>query len=137
MLTVSEGVGDYRAPGILDGLGAYAKDTDTVRVLASHELGSDKATTYTLANDTRIRGARVSFIDIDRRTRHLRDAGVAYQPIYDRNGKSVTSGVQINEKISATDSHAANSTCGSPKPARRTAAISTVKGRRFPARSPA
>jgi len=40
--------GDYIPPGILDGLGAFPLDEDTVRVLANHELRSSQGYAYTL-----------------------------------------------------------------------------------------
>lgn len=81
--------GDYIPPGILDGLGAFALDEDTIRVLANHELSSDVGYAYTLANGTQLTGGRVSFFDINKNTRELEDAGLAYDTIINRAGEVV------------------------------------------------
>ncbi len=81
--------GDYTPPGILDGLGAFALDDDTVRVLANHELKPDVGYAYTLANGTELTGARVSFFDIDIETREVVDTGLAFDTIINRAGEVV------------------------------------------------
>jgi 2',3'-cyclic-nucleotide 2'-phosphodiesterase / 3'-nucleotidase / 5'-nucleotidase len=52
---------------------------------------------YTLANGTQLTGARVSYFDVDRKTRDLCGAGMAYDTIYDRYGLVVTDAAQVNE----------------------------------------
>jgi Ca2+-binding RTX toxin-like protein len=89
IFTVGETIGDYTPVGILDGLGAYELDKQTVRVLANHELSSDLGATYTLANGTELTGARVSFFDIDKSSRTVIDAGLAYDTIINRSGEVV------------------------------------------------
>jgi hypothetical protein len=89
IFTVGERVDDYTPPGILDGLGAFALNDDTVRVLANHELANDVGYAYTLANGTELTGGRVSFFDIDIETRQLVDAGLAYDTIINRAGEVV------------------------------------------------
>ncbi|BAQ66145.1 choice-of-anchor I domain-containing protein [Geminocystis sp. NIES-3709] len=87
---VANGNGEYYVPpGILDGLGAFALDDDTVRVLANHELSSDAGYAYTLANGTQLTGGRVSFFDINKDTRELEGAGLAYDTIINRAGEVV------------------------------------------------
>ena len=81
--------GDYTPPGILDGLGAFALDDDTVRVLANHELKPDLGYAYSLANGTELTGARVSFFDIDIETREVVDTGLAFDTIINRAGEVV------------------------------------------------
>lgn len=81
--------GDYTPPGILDGLGAFSLDENTVRILANHELSNDVGYEYSLANGTELPGARVSFFDIDKETRQLVDAGLAYDTIINRAGEVV------------------------------------------------
>jgi len=81
--------GYYVPPGILDGLGAFALDEDTIRVLANHELSSEVGYAYTLANGTQLTGGRVSFFDINKETRELEDAGLAYDTIINRAGEVV------------------------------------------------
>ncbi|RMF25731.1 MAG: DUF839 domain-containing protein, partial [Cyanobacteria bacterium J083] len=89
IFTVGEKVGDYAPPGILDGLGAFAYDEDTVRVFANHELPSSQGYTYTLANGTQLTGARVSYFDINKETLQLEEAGLAYDTIINRAGEVV------------------------------------------------
>jgi hypothetical protein len=90
--TFNKGTPDeYTPPGILDGLGAYRLNRDTVRVLANHELPNSFGYEY-FVNDGKggtfgLKGARVSYFDIDRYTREIVDAGLAYDTIYDGNRK--------------------------------------------------
>jgi len=93
--------GSFSPPGTPDGLGAYAKDANTIRVFMNHEIevpttGSG-AYPYTLANGTVISkgGARVSYIDIDKSTRAVVDGGLAIARMYDRAGNVVTNPSQL------------------------------------------
>lgn len=95
-VTSAKGTESYQPVGVLDGLGAYRLDADTVRLWVNHELPHDKGQPYRLANGTLLRGARLSFFDIDRRSRTLRRAGIAYHEVYDRAGQPVTRAEQIN-----------------------------------------
>jgi glycerophosphoryl diester phosphodiesterase len=80
---------DYLAPGIPDGMGAYALDDRTVRILVNHELSADVGYAYRLANGTELPGARVSFYDVDKATRTVVNSGLAYDTIINRQGKVV------------------------------------------------
>ncbi len=89
IFTVGEKVGDYVAPGILDGIGAYSLNDTTVRLLVSHELANTVGYKYTLKNGTQLPGARVSFFDVDKRTFQIVDTGLAYDTIINRAGEVV------------------------------------------------
>ncbi|NET26715.1 alkaline phosphatase PhoX [Okeania sp. SIO1I7] len=101
LFTVGETIEDYTPPGILDGLGAYELDDNTIRVLANHELRSGVGYTYTLANGTQFNGARVSFFDIDKNTLEVTNSGLAYDTIIYRNGEVVdeASDIQFGEIV--------------------------------------
>jgi hypothetical protein len=89
LFTVGQSIGDYTPPGILDGLGAYELDDDTVRVLANHELPNSRGYPYEVMGSEgpfSMEGARVSYFDIDKATRKIKAAGIAYSRIYDANG---------------------------------------------------
>jgi serralysin len=94
IFTVGDKVGDYVAPGILDGIGAFALNDTTVRFYVNHELANSAASPtgykYTLKNGTQLSGARVSFFDVDKRTFQITNAGLAYDTIINRAGKEVT-----------------------------------------------
>ncbi len=87
----------YLPVGAPDGLGAYRLDDGTVRVLVNHELAGKTGYPYRLDNGTRLTGARISFLDIDRRTLQVLDGGIAYRTIHDRQGRIVETGFQVNE----------------------------------------
>ena len=87
----------YQPVGALDGLGAYRLDENTVRVLVNHELKGKAGYPYRLDNGTTLTGARISFLDIDRRTLQIRNSGIAYRTIRDRQGRIVETGFQVNE----------------------------------------
>ncbi|HMZ92195.1 MAG TPA: DUF839 domain-containing protein [Pseudomonadales bacterium] len=95
-VTPDDGGEGYQPVGVLDGLGAYRLDADTVRLWVNHELADDKGRPYRLANGTLLRGARISQFDIDRHSRTLRRAGIAYAEVHDRAGQPVTRAEQIN-----------------------------------------
>lgn len=86
--------GDYTPVGILDGLGAYELDAQTVRVLANHELLHFRGNSYEVSNGSggtfTMTGARVSYFDIDKSTLRIIDSGLAYNTIYDANGNVAT-----------------------------------------------
>ncbi len=91
----------HRYVGKPDGIGAFAVDARTVRVLSTHELLDGTGYPYTLANGVQLRGARISFTDVHRRTRKARAGGMAYHTIYDRAGAPVTDPAQLHEGWSA------------------------------------
>jgi hypothetical protein len=87
LFTVGETIDGYTPPGILDGLGAYELDENTVRVLANHELRNQFGYSYTIpGNGISLKGARISYFDIDKVSREIVGAGPAYDTIYDANG---------------------------------------------------
>ncbi|MDX2216195.1 MAG: hypothetical protein SFY66_23215 [Oculatellaceae cyanobacterium bins.114] len=65
LFTVGETIDGYTPPGILDGIGAYALNANTVRVLVNHELVEGRSYAYQVqgANGsvTIPGGARVSY----------------------------------------------------------------------------
>ncbi|MBV2090745.1 MAG: PhoX family protein [Candidatus Thiodiazotropha sp. (ex Ctena orbiculata)] len=84
-------MGDYTPPGVLDGLGAYELDDETVRVFANHELLHFRGYGYEVSDGSggsfSMTGARVSYIDIDKESKMIVDSGLAYNTIYDANGE--------------------------------------------------
>ena len=82
--------GDYTPPGVLDGLGAYELDDDTVRVFANHEILHFRGYPYEVSDGSggtfTMSGARISYFDIDKDTRVIVDSGLAYNTVYDPNG---------------------------------------------------
>ena len=92
----------YLPVGALDGLGAYRPDDSTVRVLVNHEVAGKAGYPYRLGNGTTLTGARISFLDIDRRTLQILNSGIAYRTIYDRQSRLVETGFQVNE-VSRTE----------------------------------
>ncbi len=92
LFTVGESFSGYFPPGILDGLGAYRKDANTVRVLANHELTTTSGYAYALASGATPTGARVSYFDIDMSTRQVVDAGLAFDTIIQPDGTPVLPG---------------------------------------------
>ncbi len=87
----------YQPVGALDGLGAYRLDEDTVRVLVNHELKGKAGYSYRLDSGATLTGARISFLDIDRRNLRVLNSGIAYRSIRDRQGRIVETGFQVNE----------------------------------------
>ncbi len=98
----SSSAGNYSPVGILDGIGAYTLNSNTVRVLVNHEIAlpntGNNGYPYTLSNGTVIAkgAARVSYFDIDKTSRRVTDAGLAISRIYDRGGNVVTNANQLD-----------------------------------------
>ena len=89
LVTIGDKVGDYVLPGILDGIGAYSLNDTTVRALVTSELGNTVGYKYKLKNGLELPGARTSYVDIDKRTLQVTNAGLAYDTIFNREGKEV------------------------------------------------
>jgi hypothetical protein len=92
LLTIGESSPNgYQFPGVPDGLAAFVlrEKIPTVRILGSHEIPSSVGYAYMLANGATLRGSRISYMDIDVRSRKLLRAGLAYDTIYSRAGKAV------------------------------------------------
>lgn len=87
----------YQPVGSMDGLGAYKLDSHTVRVLVNHELRKQAGNPYQLRNGISLTGSRVSYIDIDRKTRGVVNSGMAFNVVYDRQAVMVTRAQQINQ----------------------------------------
>jgi len=91
------GAGRYQPVGSMDGMGASVLDDQTVRVFVNHELRRQAGYPYRLSNTTALTGSRVSFFDMDRKTRRVVNSGVAFDRVYDRQGLAVTRASQINQ----------------------------------------
>ena len=95
LFTVGEAIGDYRPPGVIDGLAAYQQN-EGIYVLANHELGVatggfvGPTNEYTLENGTNLPGARISYFRINKESRKITEAGIAFNKIINRAGKEVT-----------------------------------------------
>ena len=85
----------YQPVGILDGIGAYELNATTIRAFVNHELGGTSGQPYALANGTMMTGARISYFDIDKKTKGIVSAGLAYNRVIDRAGNVVTGQGQI------------------------------------------
>jgi hypothetical protein len=95
IFTVGETIKGYTPTGILDGLGAYKLNRNTVRVLANSEISLGTGYEYEV-NGVALTGARISYFDIDIKTRTIVDSGLAYNKIYDREGNKVKDADQLN-----------------------------------------
>jgi serralysin len=95
IFTVGEKIGNYVPTGILDGIGAYALNDTIVRILVVNETGPNDGYKYTLKNGTQLPGARSNFIDVDKRTFQITNAGLGYDTIVNRAGKVVSSPTDI------------------------------------------
>ncbi|UCE62483.1 MAG: hypothetical protein JSU59_06205, partial [Nitrospirota bacterium] len=93
----------YQPVGVLDGIGAFRLTSNTVRVLINHELRGSAGYAYALKNGTTLTGARISFIDLDPNTRRIVNSGMAYDSVFDRQGKIVIKAHQINQRGKSHD----------------------------------
>jgi len=97
LFTVGEIIDGYAPLGILDGTGAYELNDLTIRVLVNHEVSvSAGGYAYTLESGVELRGARVSYFDIDKRTLKIVDSGLAYDTVYNRAGEKVTAATPLD-----------------------------------------
>lgn len=97
--TYTDGDYSYTPVGILDGIGGYRLDDNTVRFLVNHELSEGRGYSYTVddgaGGTVALNGARVSYFDVDINTKHVVGAGQAYDRVYDRQGNLVTNVAQF------------------------------------------
>lgn len=99
LLTVGDVIGDHVPAGKLDGIGAFRRGDGTVRIFVNHELWRSRGNPYRLRNDLELTGARISYFDLDPRTRALRDAGLAYDTVFDRSHQPVVAAGQVSELL--------------------------------------
>ena len=95
--------GPYQPVGLMDGLGGFQLDSQSVRLFINHELPRKAGYAYQLKNGTPLTGARVSFLDLDRATRKIVNSGIAYHIVRNRQGRAVTRTEHINEENSDQD----------------------------------
>jgi hypothetical protein len=99
----------YRPVGILDGIGAYKLNDTTIRALVTHEIAGNRGYAYTLANGTSLTGARISYFDIDIKTKNIVDGGLAYDRIIGRDGADITVGGNGIQRLCSSSLYEANS----------------------------
>jgi hypothetical protein len=89
--------GRYIPPGILDGVGALERDSQTVRFLVNHELKRHRGYPFTITepNPVTFTGARISAIDVNKETLEITYAGLAFEKIIDATGNAVEEADQI------------------------------------------
>jgi serralysin len=95
LVTVGDKVGNYAIPGIPDGIGAYSLNDTTVRLLVVSELSNTVGYKYALKNGTQLPGARANYIDVDKRTFQVTNAGLAYDTIINRAGEVVDAATDL------------------------------------------
>jgi secreted PhoX family phosphatase len=81
----------------MDGMGAWSWSENTVRLFVNHELDCYEGYRWKLANGTTMRGARISWFDIDKQSQTILNAGDAIKEIRDRRGEIVTHAAQVSE----------------------------------------
>jgi secreted PhoX family phosphatase len=111
LATIGDTIGAYRPPGIMDGIGAWAWDENTVRLYINHELAPNRGYPWTLENGTQLLGARISWFDIDITTRQVRHAGNAIREIRDRRGETVIEPAQVHERRDRDINSGLNNLC--------------------------
>ena len=98
LLTTGDTVGDYRPPGVLDGMVPFAgDDAESMDLFVTHELEAGEGAGYRLANGTELAGSRITRFTMDRRSRRITSARLAYREVRDRGGRVVTDAAQLNE----------------------------------------
>ncbi|MDJ0582104.1 alkaline phosphatase PhoX [Crocosphaera sp.] len=98
IFTIGEEINGYRPTGILDGIGAFKLNDDTVRFLVNSELNDGTGYSYDIntldgnpANDLTVPGgARIHYFDVDIDSKEVIDGGLAFDRIFDRRGDLIT-----------------------------------------------
>lgn len=93
----------YQFVGVMDGMGAFALDSDTVRVVMNHEVGSfpGPASNWTTGDGAlTLAGGRISYIDINKNTFKVEDSGIAINSFVDGSGTAITSAAQFDNGTS-------------------------------------
>ncbi|MFW6732495.1 MAG: choice-of-anchor I domain-containing protein, partial [Synechococcus sp.] len=105
LLTIGESVNGYRPTGTPDGMGAYLKDANTIRLLVQSEITKTSGYAYNLVNGTELTGARIHYLDIDKTSSQVIGGGLAVSKIFDRAGKEVVAATQISGDASGKAGH--------------------------------
>ncbi|MDJ0662301.1 MAG: DUF839 domain-containing protein [Crocosphaera sp.] len=98
IFTIGETINGYAPTGILDGIGAFKLNDNTVRFLVNSELNGGLGYDYDLntldgdpSNDVTVPGgARIHFFDVDIKSKKVVDGGLAFDRIFDRAGNLIT-----------------------------------------------
>ncbi len=91
LVTIGEGLPDgFQPVGIPDGIGAYKLNATTIRAFVNSEVGASQGYEYSLANGTTLKGSRISYFDIDKKSKSVVAAGLAYTKIIGRDGFDLT-----------------------------------------------
>ncbi|MGB5952714.1 MAG: alkaline phosphatase PhoX [Ornithinimicrobium sp.] len=99
--TVGESYNGYTPPGILDGISVFqgqgkGKSKGRMTAYVNHELRTNVGYAYELANGTSLTGARISAYELQTKTLKVLRAELAYDTIFDVEGREVTDSDQIN-----------------------------------------
>ena len=104
LVTVGDALAGYTPVGIFDGIGAVPGQTvglssKVVRILVNHEVGQGVGASYPVNKGslTIPGGARISYFDLDKITRKVLSAGIAYDVIYDRLGNLISDLSQFHD----------------------------------------
>ena len=90
LFTIGEKRNNYYLTGVPDGLGGYLLSDEIIRMFMVSEIDHTDAYAYKLKNGTMLTGARVQFIDFNRRTLEVINCGLAYDKIYNSDYQLVT-----------------------------------------------
>jgi uncharacterized protein len=107
LFTIGEQRNNYYLTGVPDGLGAYLVSDNIIRVYINSEFNDFNGYPYKLENNTTLTGARVQFIDFNRRTFEVVNCGLAYNKIYNSTYQLVTESnmLDCHSYVSGKDSN--------------------------------
>lgn len=89
LYTVGEQILNFRATGIFDGMGAYLKDDNTVNVLLNSELSNSLNVWKYKINNIELGASRITKFSINRNTKTVVKAEIAYTDIIAPDGSSL------------------------------------------------
>ena len=90
LFTIGEKRNGYFLTGVPDGVSGYLLSDNTIRIFFNSEFNDFSGYNYKLENNTILTGARVQFIDFNRRTFEVVNCGLAYNKIYNSNYQLVS-----------------------------------------------
>jgi len=95
LFTIGESIDGFTPAGIPDGIGAYEVSEGVLRILFNSELNDETGYTYKVNGTVAMKGARVSYLDVDLETLQVLDGGLAYDTVIGYEGAEIANAREL------------------------------------------
>jgi predicted extracellular nuclease/Ca2+-binding RTX toxin-like protein len=95
LFTIGDSINGFTPTGVPDGIGAYEVEDGVLRILFNSEVADELGYTYQVNGDVDMKGARVSYLDVDMATLQVLDGGLAYDTVIGYQGTEITNAREL------------------------------------------